>query len=300
MKDTNTYLNNILDAQTLDEKGPELKNLRKKREEVEALLREKYGSAPIIRYGGSKAKGTMILKSYDLDIICYWPNEDDSGGSTLEEIYNNVAKELGTKYYVEKKRSALRIQTHDIKNRLDLHIDVVPGRFTDEKQSDAYLYQESGDKKRLKSNLDIHLSHVRDSGFIPEIRLMKLWRVNNGLTSIKNFVLELLVIKLLKDTRIRSLDERLQYVWGEFKERKDTLTVEDPANPQGNDLSSLLDATVRMNLASFGEHTLLLIDSLGWESVFGKDPKEDETNKVEMLSQAAASISKPAKPWFPA
>ena len=47
---------------------------------------------------------------------------------------------------------------------MDFHIDVVPGRFTDETKADAYLYQCGGDKKRLKTNLDVHLDHVRDSG----------------------------------------------------------------------------------------------------------------------------------------
>jgi hypothetical protein len=36
------------------------------------------------------------------------------------------------------------------------------------------------DKKRLKTNLDVHLDHVRDSGVIDAIRLAKLWGVRNG------------------------------------------------------------------------------------------------------------------------
>ena len=50
----------------------------------------------------------------------------------------------------------------------------VPGRFTDETKTDAYLSQSSSDKKRMKTNLDVHLEHVRGSGVIDVIRLAKL------------------------------------------------------------------------------------------------------------------------------
>lgn len=62
------YLNEILQSQTLDADGDELKLLRSRRNDVDKLLRKEFGSAPSVRYGGSKAKGTMIKDSYDLDI----------------------------------------------------------------------------------------------------------------------------------------------------------------------------------------------------------------------------------------
>jgi hypothetical protein len=70
-----------------------------------------------------------------------------------------------------------------------------------------YLFQSSGDKKRLKTNLDVHLDHVRDSGVIDAIRLAKLWKVRNGLP-VRTFVLELAVIKLLEGHKNPSLYEK--------------------------------------------------------------------------------------------
>jgi len=61
---TNEYLQKVLKSQKLE--NDELEALKKNRGEVEKVLRDKFGSGPTIRYGGSKAKGTMIRDSYDL------------------------------------------------------------------------------------------------------------------------------------------------------------------------------------------------------------------------------------------
>ena len=65
------YLNAVLEDQSLADDSEELEELREHRDAVEALLREAYGScSPTIKYGGSKAKGTLIRESYDLDLVC--------------------------------------------------------------------------------------------------------------------------------------------------------------------------------------------------------------------------------------
>src|SRR5579859_2029194 len=96
----NEYLLKILDEQTLAEDGDELKQLRTRRQEVEDHLRVDFGSSPTIRYGGSKSKGTMIKEAYDLDVICYFPRDDDDAGGNLETIFDNVKKSLSKKYIV--------------------------------------------------------------------------------------------------------------------------------------------------------------------------------------------------------
>ena len=55
----NTYLANVLAAQTLGADSAELKALQERRAEVEQMLRDHFkDSSPTIRYGGSKVKGT--------------------------------------------------------------------------------------------------------------------------------------------------------------------------------------------------------------------------------------------------
>jgi hypothetical protein len=295
----NEYLERVLAGQTLDEDGDELKDLRKHRAAVDKVLLDKYSEAsPTLRYGGSKAKGTMIKSAYDLDIICYFPNDSTEAGDTLEEIHSNVKKTLESNYAVEPKGSALRLKGKGNDFQVDFHVDVIPGRFVDESKSDAFLYQPSGEKKRLKTNLQVHIDHVRDSRVREAIRLIKLWRYHNGI-QFKHFVLELLVIKLLKTKTAEGLDEQLTHVWTEFRDESESLSVQDPANPNGNDLSGALDS-VRSLLSLVAGTTLSSIENSGWEAVFGKI--EDDGNgggaKLASLQRAAAVITRPSKPWL--
>lgn len=295
------YLKKVLASQTLAEDGDELKALRKRRKDVEALLREAFsGASPTIRYGGSMAKGTMIKDAYDLDVVCYFPHDGTVAGDTLEDIYGNVKLALDGDYYVEPKASALRIMGTGAEYQVDFHVDVVPGRYVDDAKSDTFLYQASGDKKRLKTNVQVHIEHVRDSGVRPAIRLVKLWRYRHGL-QLKHFVLELLVIKLLKSKADQSLESQLAHVWTKFRDDADGLSVQDPANPTGNDLSAALD-TCRAQLSIVAGTTLANIEATGWESAFGHVEEDDDDDgaggKLASLGRAAAVITRPSKPWL--
>jgi tRNA nucleotidyltransferase (CCA-adding enzyme) len=293
MSDDN-YLKKVLEAQTLKEDGDELTALRKHRDEVEQLLRKKYGPTPTIRYGGSMAKGTMIKESYDLDVICYFPRDDTSAGDTLKDIFESVCASLQKKYIVEPKTSALRLMDCDSKKlNPDFHIDVVPGRYVDEEKEEVNIHQSSGDKDWLKTNLRVHIEHIRDSGVIDALRLLKLWRMRNRIP-IKQFVLDLLVVKLLKAKKSASLTKQITHVLQEFRDHSDDLSVEDPANPNRNDLTGLLDAA-RSGLSSIASSTLGTLERSGWEAVFTIDA--DGVEKVAGLRNMVVSAPIRTKPW---
>lgn len=293
------YLAAILKEQTFTSDEQELKDLRKRRSDVEKLLRDKFSGTVIsIRWGGAMAKGTMIRQSYDGDMTCYFNHGDDTAGKTLGEIYDEVAKILSDDYIVDRKTSALRIYGKATYGRgSDFHIDVVPGRFTDDDKSDVYIHQNAGTKERLKTNLQTHIDHIKDSGVVEAIRLMKLWNVRNGIGA-KTFILELLVIKLLKGKKGKSLSEQLQHVWTEFRDHKDRLAVEDPSNPAGNDLKPALDSC-RSFLSSIASSTLANIETSGWESVFGplKDTDEAKESKAAAVRVAVSRTPAPSRPW---
>jgi hypothetical protein len=292
------YLTKILESQSLASDGEEMKALRQHRDDVEKLLLTEFKeSSPAIRYGGSKAKGTMIKECYDLDVICYFESGDTSAGETLADIYKNVRMALQRAYLVQEKSSALRLRSNEMATyRTDFHVDVVPGRFTDDSKEDAFLYISSGEKQRLKTNLNTHIEYVRDSGFTDAIRLVKLWNVRQGLR-VRSFVLELLVIKILEDTAKKELESQLEGVWEFMRDRKDGLCVEDPANPKGNDLSTCLDESVKGSLQSVATQTLSTLIYAGWESVFGPAEVTSKGARVAAIRSAAASISSPARPW---
>jgi len=273
--------------------GPELTELQKHRKEVEQVLRDEFGDAPRIREGGSKAKGTMIKESYDLDLSSYFAHDDDSAGATLEEIYDRTESALAKKYATVSKGSAIRVRDPD--QDADLHVDVVPGRFVKGKDGDVFLHRTTGDKERLKTNLDVHVAHVKESGVIDAIRLMKLWREREKL-QVKTFVLELLVVKLLTDKKDASLTDQLLHVWTEFRDHAGDLAVEDPANPEGNDLSDLLNDEVRSQLSAAAGRTLGTIDQSGWQAVFG-EVEEDEEGRIAALKRIAVATPSKTKPW---
>lgn len=295
---TEEYLSEILENQTLAPDGDEMKDLRQHREDVEQLLRSEFADcSPTIRYGGSKAKGTMIREAYDLDAICYFPRDDNDAGGSLEDIYNNVKTALEKQYFVDPKTSALRLKSKDGSGMpLDFHIDVVPGRYVNGDDGDCFMYQHGAEKQRLKTNLDVHINHVKDSGVVPAIRLQKLWKVRKGLT-VKQFVWELLIIKLLEGKEGESLADQLLHVWTELRDSKDPISVEDPANPDGNNLSALLDSGVWSVLTGAAYSTLRTIETVGWESVFGPAKRLDGEERLIALTQAASIASVRSKPW---
>jgi hypothetical protein len=294
----NEYLEEVLKAQTMSKESQELKDLQRRRADVEKLLRREFSeSSPTIRYGGSMAKGTMIREAYDLDIICYFPHEDDDAGETLKEIYGNVRDALSNEYLVTEKPSALRLKDRNSDTcSVDFHIDVVPGRFTDGTKNDAFIYRTTGEKARLKTNLDVHISHIRDSGVVDAIRLLKLWRFLHRL-SIKHFALELLAVEILKPKKSATLATQMKHIWTVFQDESDTVSIEDPANPSGNDLSELLSNTVRWELASQGLVALEAIENSGWSSIFGKVEESSDADKIASLHIAAASSIGRARPW---
>lgn len=291
---SNSYLHTILESQTLDPDGQEMKDLEQHRKDVEDLLTSKFKDGdPTITYGGSRAKGTMIKDAYDLDVICYFPHEDTSAGETLPDIYKNVKDALSDKYFVQPKPSALRLTSKDSATlATDFHIDVVPGRYVKGDDGDVYLHQEGSDKDRLKTNLEVHINHVKNSGFVDAIRLMKLWRFNEGLM-IRHFALELLIIEELKGRKSHSLTSQLTHLWEAMRDNPDDLNIEDPANPEGNDLSELLNETVREQLSSAADRALANVEQDGWESLFGSVDGGDSNE----LAQAVAAAPVKARPY---
>jgi hypothetical protein len=292
--DTNEYLQQVLESQDLADDSKEMKELRERRGKVEQLLLDSFPKVrATVRYGGSKAKRTLIKEAYDLDLIYYLPHDEIGAGEGLKDIYENVRNALSRDYYVESKKSALRVKSRDFE---DFHIDVVPGRYTDEKKSDCFIYQASGEKCRLKTNLDTHIAHVRDSGVVEAIRLLKLWKTRKALR-VKQFVFELLIIRLLEGKSGKELTVQLQYVLKGITDSADPISVEDPANPTGNDLSSFLGHDIWSELVLTASGTLSVVGQSGWEGVFGKVGKMTEGTRVDRLQHAAAVITGSTRPW---
>jgi hypothetical protein len=290
----NEYLNTLLTQNKLTEDSKEVEELRAHRAEVEAVIRSALSKCkPSIRYGGSKAKGTMVRGSYDLDLTCYIGCDDDGAGTSLEEIYNTVKKALvDAGYTVVEKTSAIRIRSGDV----DFHVDVVPGRFFDNTKTDVWLHRTQGDKSRLKTNLDLHIEHVKKSGLQDAICLMKIWRERYAMSELRTFAIELLTIKLLDGVKNKDLPTQMRELFVQLKEHARDVVIEDPANPGGNDLSDVLPIGVRAALEAAASSALSAVDAGGWESVFGP-LKIDDASRNAAVARAVATSSTATKPW---
>jgi hypothetical protein len=288
-----SYLEELLVSQRLDERSDEWKALDTEAMRIEAILRAAYPwSTLTFTHAGSRAKRTMVRDDYDLDEVAYFRNEDKAPGETLADIYENVAKVVGKYYSVRRKRSALRL---GMKDGWDLKVDLVPGRYIDATMTDVFIHQNEGDKDWLKTNIVKQVAHISGSGCTDEIMLGKLWRTRNGI-GVRTFPLELLVIEALRLDGSGSLEQRFAGVLAVFADHIDSLRIEDPGNPYGNDLSHALPDILRREIAKVARNTLAAARQYGWEHVFGKIEARAGVPRVHIL-QSAAAAAVPTRPW---
>jgi len=286
----NQYLKDLLESQALDKN--QLDELEKHRIEVEGILTAQFGSIPTIRYSGSKAKGTMIAESYDLDIICYFP---DSETKSLKDIYSEVWNVLGKYYKLEPKSSAIRIKKEDVYSEHDYHIDVVPGRYIKGDDGYAFIHVSNGEKDRLQTNIDVHVRNISKSDCREIIKLVKLWKVRNDLPSnLKTFVFELFTINALNDSRNKDdLAASFVKVMTALKDELISTRLEDPANSNNIVSDSITSANKSLIAQKAAETIETLNSSFGneisrWKKVF------DEASEPTI---GPTIINNPPKPW---
>jgi hypothetical protein len=277
-------------------KSQEIKKLREEKKKVEEIINEKFSeSNPLIKYSGSKAKGTMIKSSYDLDVAIYFDHDDTSWGETLKDIFNSVKDALSDEYLPVPKNAAIRLESKSGNNNYT-HIDVVPGRFISKDKEDVFLYQNEGDKNRLQTNLKEHIKHISESGLREEIKLAKIWKIKNNI-DVKTFILELSLIKILKDKVGEPIEENMVLFWEELRDNIDNLSIVDPAN-SGNNLTNLLVES-KYTLSNSASTTLGYINSDSWENIFGEIEKENSVSGVKMATASAIGGTRSFTPHSP-
>jgi hypothetical protein len=256
---------------------------------VTDFLRVEFGTSPVIKYAGSREKGTMISDRYDLDIVCYFPSTDTR---SLKEIRDDVAKHLAKRYLTRPKASAERIL--DLKGKsapVDFHIDVVPGRFI-ENSKDVFLHVAYGDRERMQTNLKMHIDYIVNSGCVPIIRLAKLWAFRNNLT-IKTFVLELFVVETLSGSCNKgNLEEGFREVIESFKDDFTTTQLIDPANT--NNIVS--QATEESDKTTIEQMAVATFNKIGrsenmadWQGVFYEVPDRSVSSGGGSAALASAT-----------
>lgn len=105
----------------------------------------------------------------------------------------------------------------------------------------------------------------------------------------EDFRLELLVVDLLKQRKGWALTSQLRWVFEQFRDHADTLSVVDPANGN-NDLTPALVA-VKYGLVMAAANTLRKIDKEGWQAVFGRIESVDRGSAAILIASAVPAAS---------
>lgn len=292
----NKYLKDILEQEKMDNDSPELKELKKEKENIEKIIKEKFSDSDLsIVYSGSKAKGTMIKGNYDLDIAVYFNHDNIECGESLEDIFNNVKDALSDDYLPIPKNAAIRLESKNGDNKYT-HIDIVPGRFYSDKKEDVFLYQNEDDKNRLKTNLKKHIKHISESGLRDEIKLAKIWKIRNNI-NVKTFILELSLIKILDGRSEESLEDNMIFFWEQLRDNINNLSIVDPAN-SGNDLTNLLENS-KHALSNSASITLGYVNSESWEDIFGELENEKSFSGSSVATASASVGTRSFNPHSP-
>ncbi len=294
MKEIKEFLEELLDSQELTDDQEKL--LQSHKNEVTDYLRQEFGEDPIIKYAGSREKGTMIRDCYDLDIVCYFPNSDER---TLKEIRDDVATHLSEEYLLKAKSSAERIL--DMKGATTpstYHIDVVPGRFIKD-TNDVFIHLAAADKERLQTNLKTHIDFISNSGCVPVIRLVKLWALRNNI-QLKTFILELFVVTILADSSTKSdVQQSFLDVLEGFKDKFETIQLIDPANTN-NIVSKSLTDSEKTAISKIAEEAFDALsdedDVKAWETVFEEDSIKTVNINHDATQSAIVTLT-PRAPW---
>ena len=195
---------------------------------------------------GSRAKGTAISLSSDVDFLVSLTSgcNEDSGG--LKSIYDSLYRKLNGNYQnVRKQNVSIRI------NLSGLQVDVTPARKQGGLTNDHWIYlSKSG--SRQQTNIQKHILDVSQSGRTNEIKIFKIWRELNQL-DFPSIYLEYLLVKNILLYKQKDATNLVANVWYALNELAKNFgnplfaRVIDPAN-SNNILSDLLSVTEKKKL----------------------------------------------------
>lgn len=183
---------------------------------------EKWGNQYLnnAAFSGSLVKGTGISVSTDADIFL---SVSSTTPGTLSDMYSTLYNAVTAAGFTARKQDVSIGVTVN-----GYSIDLVPARRQSQYGNDHSLYRNRKDTW-TQTNVETHISFVKSSNRVNEIRILKLWRLRHNL-SIPSFYLELAVIDSLQYARIGNTAAN---VWRALEHLRDNIESSryfDPAN----------------------------------------------------------------------
>lgn len=197
------------------------------------------GYLKAMKLSGSLAKGTAVSLGTDADIFL---SLSSITPGTLSQMYNSLYNQVTNAGYMARKQNvSVGVDIGDYK------IDLVPARRQSQYNNYHSLYK-SKTYSWTQTDIDKHITAVKNSNRLDEIKLTKIWRELHNL-SFPSFYLELVIIHCLKGYRYGQLESNflrvLSFLSSEFKNRR----YLDPANTN-NVISDDLNSYEKQLLAT--------------------------------------------------
>ena len=198
-----------------------------------------------IKLSGSRAKGTVIDLSTDLDLFI---SLSSTTSNSLKEIYESLYSCMQDEGIEARKQNVSIGITY-----LGKKVDLVPAKRQGQYGNDHSLYKRKEDTW-TKTNVDTHISRVRQSGRLTEIIALKVWRENHSV-DFPSIYLETFVIESLRGRSLNSPAENFLYLLGDIRENIQYRRVVDPANAN-NVLSDELSQMEKRKLQSMADSSI--------------------------------------------
>ncbi|QRY30565.1 nucleotidyltransferase domain-containing protein [Variovorax sp. PDNC026] len=173
-----------------------------------------------IEPSGSFAKGTAVRTGTDIDLFV---SLSSSTVESLADIYDTLFNALSFAGYQPRKQNVsigLHVAGHSV--------DIVPAKRQGQFGGYHSIYSNKADSW-LQTNVSSHISMVRTSARLDEIRLLKIWRNLRGL-DFPSFYLELMTIRALRGRWQGNLAANLVAALEFFRDHITTARIVDPAN----------------------------------------------------------------------
>jgi len=178
---------------------------------------------------GSRAKGTAISLSSDVDYLVSLTSNCNEGSGGLQSCYESLYDKLVRVYSgVRKQNVSLRIKIND------LEVDITPARKHSGNSNYHNLFVSKNNSWK-QTNIQKHIKDVSASGRTNEIRLFKIWRELNALNMPSIYIEYLLMDKILfgKSKSLDDLAVNFHHVLMELSKSENNpifKTVTDPSN----------------------------------------------------------------------
>jgi hypothetical protein len=266
---------------------------------------------------GSYKRHTLVRRlsedeKYDVDVLFVLNEEEDLEGllDTMEIVAESIADQVDEIASYRRQKVSVGLQYKD-----NFCIDMVPGQLNDDGTFNIF---DSREQIPVKTNPLLHIEvistlNIKHGELLkPLIKLVKRWKQENAIKTLKSFHLEMLAVTIFNETGIPNLADGLKTFFNEAKRiTENNVKIIDPVG--GHDISGYLDssdepqranAVTALSVAAESLNDALNEEVAGNEALsnraLGRIYSEFKNDDDETISQAiGASLAESSapRPW---